>query len=820
MRKELEIIELIERYLQGKMTQVEVQQFEEQINNDPDLKESVDLQKNIMERIEQTALLDMMDLEHQKRFGKGSKWKWLKLFSGIAIVGLVGFFIWKNWPSESHETERIQDNVELQGEGGFGNNEAAFDYSFEDSLQDDSLLNEYLSEVLDVQEIDLVEPQTVSQDVIKVKKIKRFIDAQKDNNLEINGTLIHIPSNCMRHENGKLVKGQVEIQYREYKNQSQIMASNYPMTVKENGENKYFNSAGMFEIWAYQKNKKLQLDKKKSIKVDFRAKDLPNTNFYYLEPKTNEWELLSRLADSEVEVYEDAKTEEIPNSLEKEAIMNENTPIDFSKYKYELDLWNCAGCEAQNPLSIEDFKTALDYGIAQYESPQNPPESREHNYPKSLEESFNDPKITQQYNLGDGVNSKIKFVTDKHKYKKIPLFRLKFNGKTNPELRYFRNISFYNLDQEVDLTKYFKNDIIDLRVLALHDDEAFEFKIKLDNGSFEYINLVPVQNNDKKRFLSKSQNRIKWKGYQRALGKKEDKFNKIMQSKIEDWNSEQLDKLRAWKREQNQLESSLFRYSLIWGDTTMVKLSKEKWIGYIKNNRDKVLPQMRNWQTGLAVTPEKRMKDLIDEEIQNKNDWLSRLGNVMAIEGLNQKLRPPSDQSFWDYRNPRQSEYYDSAPVSNEASNSNIASNTFSSTTYTRVIKGLTISKFGVYNCDQANRMKDGINISPIYFDHSGKPIENGKFLVVVDSRLNNAFSYPSGRFACSLVGQNHFFLFTRDNKVYHFNELQWKQIRINLVNPELKMRDVTGLIETVYDVQRLIDLDQSILENGEKWLQ
>ena len=56
MRKELELMETIDNYIKGNLSEVDKIAFEKRINLNPELQKEVELQKQLLKGIERTAL--------------------------------------------------------------------------------------------------------------------------------------------------------------------------------------------------------------------------------------------------------------------------------------------------------------------------------------------------------------------------------------------------------------------------------------------------------------------------------------------------------------------------------------------------------------------------------------------------------------------------------------------------------------------------------------------------------------------------------------------------------------------------------------------
>jgi len=118
------------------------------------------------------------------------------------------------------------------------------------------------------------------------------INADRDTTLVVNakGTRIHVPKHAFRCGGDNLNGKPVDLMFREYTNAAEMAFSGIKMTYKENNQEQYFNSAGMFEIQGTCNGKSLELCKDKSIRVDYAiANQVKDMAFYMLNKTNNEW---------------------------------------------------------------------------------------------------------------------------------------------------------------------------------------------------------------------------------------------------------------------------------------------------------------------------------------------------------------------------------------------------------------------------------------------------------------------------------------------------------------------------------------------------
>lgn len=106
MRNELNLLELVDRYLEGTMDATERAAFEQRLTTEPDLNAMLLDQRNLREGLERLALRPAVAKAYQAhRFGK---WKpWLGGAS-IVIVAAAGWTLWDRMPHEVHEEPTIE----------------------------------------------------------------------------------------------------------------------------------------------------------------------------------------------------------------------------------------------------------------------------------------------------------------------------------------------------------------------------------------------------------------------------------------------------------------------------------------------------------------------------------------------------------------------------------------------------------------------------------------------------------------------------------------------------------------------------------------
>lgn len=163
------------------------------------------------------------------------------------------------------------------------------------------------------------------------------------------GTFITVPSGAFVDADGKDVKGEVQIHYREFHDPIDILLSGIPMNYDSAGIQYQLESAGMFEITATKDGMPLSLKPGKSVLVNMisHTPDPTGYNIYNLDTINRKWNYISentaanntcikafedRLPQSDTD--EEFITEKKPVSPEKANTNADNFVIDFNKDEF------------------------------------------------------------------------------------------------------------------------------------------------------------------------------------------------------------------------------------------------------------------------------------------------------------------------------------------------------------------------------------------------------------------------------------------------------------------------------------------------------
>jgi hypothetical protein len=120
------------------------------------------------------------------------------------------------------------------------------------------------------------------------------VNAKKGGTIEYaSGTKIVVPAGAFVDENGNAITGNVDLQYREFRDQMDIFLAGIPMQYDSAGKQFSLESAGMMEINAFVDGKVVRVNQNKPIEVQFASKKSgEGYNQYYFNKETGVWEYL------------------------------------------------------------------------------------------------------------------------------------------------------------------------------------------------------------------------------------------------------------------------------------------------------------------------------------------------------------------------------------------------------------------------------------------------------------------------------------------------------------------------------------------------
>jgi len=116
------------------------------------------------------------------------------------------------------------------------------------------------------------------------------IDAVKGAAIYSGSTRILIPPSAFINQSGEKITGEIEINYREFKDPFDMFFASIPM--HDTATQQQLVSVGMFEIKGFQNGKEIII--KEPIMVELVTPQHSNYNFYYLNQSIDKWEFVSK----------------------------------------------------------------------------------------------------------------------------------------------------------------------------------------------------------------------------------------------------------------------------------------------------------------------------------------------------------------------------------------------------------------------------------------------------------------------------------------------------------------------------------------------
>ncbi|NJO90002.1 MAG: hypothetical protein HC831_14430 [Chloroflexia bacterium] len=121
---------------------------------------------------------------------------------------------------------------------------------------------------------------------IALPQFVQKVETSKSTSIKTNTDAeITIPENAFVDKDGKDVKGEVIVKYKEIKSPSDIIIENVDMTYDSAGTTYQFQTAGMFDLRAYSGNDEVFLKNDKNIGVSYVSNKPGNYNVYYYNGK-------------------------------------------------------------------------------------------------------------------------------------------------------------------------------------------------------------------------------------------------------------------------------------------------------------------------------------------------------------------------------------------------------------------------------------------------------------------------------------------------------------------------------------------------------
>lgn len=388
------------------------------------------------------------------------------------------------------------------------------------------------------------------------------------------GTEISIPANCFVDKSGRPVKGDVQLDYREFRDPVDILASGIPMSYDSGGVMNNFESAGMFELLASQNGQELFMAPDKQVDMKFSSTNAsPTFNFYEFNDESGNWEYKDKAGSPSEITTQMRQTKDgfEPVQQGTGAIV---TPMSPAYLKFQDDY---------KPVSIRDvdsteFAERFDDPNYFFTYDRLEGEKRGGLYNdlvkyRNMEEGARGKKRAKRY-LNKSSVLEVKRWKGEKERKQI-WFKLKFKSSNFPELINMKSLVWVyagNMSKS-DFRKYYmwRAGISDVRLEFLEGEDLYELTFKTIDGEKKmkayprYSNMVVGEERARARYPKFN------KSYNKRLDRKEYSFDKrVHRAKNKYHKSVKRNyykKYRAWSASRNLMSETEKRMSFeAWMD--------------------------------------------------------------------------------------------------------------------------------------------------------------------------------------------------------------------------------------------------------------
>ena len=187
------------------------------------------------------------------------------------------------------------------------------------------------------------------------------------------GSKLKIPKNAFVDKDGKLIKGEVELRYREFHDPADFFVSGIPMTYDSAGVKYQFESAGMMEMKAFQDGKEVGMAPQKSIDVELSSNYKGTEyNLYKLDTIKNNWSCLGKdkvQAVKPVDPIPEVKTVKAEETPEYKTLETKKTEIAKIK-ETEITALPKPSQEPKKPEQVKKGKFTFDLDVDPKEFPE------------------------------------------------------------------------------------------------------------------------------------------------------------------------------------------------------------------------------------------------------------------------------------------------------------------------------------------------------------------------------------------------------------------------------------------------------------------
>lgn len=322
------------------------------------------------------------------------------------------------------------------------------------------------------------------------------VDASKgDTIMYHSGTVLLFPPNAFVDKNGELIKGKVNIKYREFNNPIDYFLSGIPMGYDSSGVHYIFQSAGMCDIMAFKDGQPVFVNKKSKPEINIATEntDLAQ-NLYYLDTASQQW-----VNRGKSEIIKVAKSNK-PTPIQTPTAINIPKPVKPERMSDELPIIKVT-------VDPESFKELMSYNNLQFQLDKEETKFK----PEDSYVRWDDIKLKKGDKSGTYLVKFSKSFGNYYKsveYKVRPV--LSDNDYANAMLKYEKQMSEYQqqLEARIAANKAMKNAYVIDSVKNSKIDEANSKIAQLNKIIVAKIAEIDAENNiieqENKRILNEN----------------------------------------------------------------------------------------------------------------------------------------------------------------------------------------------------------------------------------------------------------------------------------------------------------------------------
>jgi hypothetical protein len=312
MRNKLNHIEEIENYLEGRLSAQDRAVFENRVMNNEGLREEVNIQRQIADRIRTNAFKSELAAFHLAYTAPAKKFAWktilLNSFIGLACLGsaTAAVIYVSTLGTKKQEVKQVAQIIPAQKQEAPVRVETVVEPLSEPAYENETrgmvpsaITSKKWNKIIPVYSIDQSLNVPINTDIdnrytdLSPVFTRTQFDAEKGTDTLImtgSQSFVHFPGGILIDRNGKKVTGEVEFRYREFKDPAQMAFSKTSSVWSDNGKKYNLQTAGMFEVRVYKGNEEVFVEDGKSFKIDYKLKQDKADSTYFLAKNTSdEW---------------------------------------------------------------------------------------------------------------------------------------------------------------------------------------------------------------------------------------------------------------------------------------------------------------------------------------------------------------------------------------------------------------------------------------------------------------------------------------------------------------------------------------------------